>query len=244
MVTGAANGIGRAVALGLAAHGAAVVATDLDGEGCEAVVAASDGRVLAVESDVSDPASVEGAADRTLEWGGRIDALVHCAAVVLHGVDEPRRPWDQWRDVDWDVYLSVNVQGAWNVCRSVAPHMAAQGYGKIVLFSSQAVGAPPALLAPYTASKAAVIGLMRSLAVEVGDKGIRVNAIAPGLILTDRVCAGLTDDYGEAQRARTPLGRLGAPEDLVGPVMFFVSEQSDFVTGQVLTVDGGMVFAL
>ena len=247
VVTGAANGIGKAVANGLAAAGARVLAADLDGAGSEQTAAAIDAAghtAVAGEVDVTDFPSVQALAELALSRWGRIDALVNCAAIVLQGVDPPRQRWDEWSEEHWDAFFDVNVRGAWNVCRGLAPAMAANGAGKIVLFSSQAVGAPPDLLTAYTASKAGIVGLTRSLAVELGGQGVCVNAIAPGLILTERVRAGLSEEYGEVQRLRTPLGRLGEPEDLVGPAIFFTSGLSDFVTGQVLVVDGGMVFAL
>jgi 3-oxoacyl-[acyl-carrier protein] reductase len=244
IVTGGGNGIGRAIAEGLADAGAAVTVADIDGAASSAVsraVEGAGGRAIDVAVDVQHEESARAMVDDAIEAFGRVDILVNCAAIVLRFMDPPTRPWDSWTSGDWDAYFAVNVRGTWNACRAAVPAMRSAGKGKIVNFSSQAVFWGPPNLAAYTSSKAAIIGFTRSLARELGGERVYVNAVTPGLILTDEVRARMSGDYAESQTLATALGRLGEPNDLVGPVKFLTSDLSDFITGQVLNVDGGMV---
>jgi len=241
IVTGGAHGIGRSYCEGLALEGARVVVADIDDLGAQALAQAlgENGHdALAVVTDVSQPESAEKMAQATMERFGRIDGLINNAAIfqrpaVFHG------PFEQIPVDEWDRLMAVNLKGIFLCCRSVVPHMKEQGSGKIVNISSGTVfnGTPQFL--HYVTSKAGVIGLTRSLARELGDYNINVNAVAPGL--TESI-----EEVDEARLRRRQerigmrsIKRAEVPQDLVGTVVFLCSPDSDFMTGQTLVVDGG-----
>jgi NAD(P)-dependent dehydrogenase (short-subunit alcohol dehydrogenase family) len=230
IVTGAAAGLGAVYCRELAAAGYAVVGADIEPvEGVE----------LAVRVDVTDRASTEQLAAAVLERFGRIDGLVNNAAVYSTIV---KKPFEEIPDDEWDRVLAVNVKGAWLCARAVAPAMRRQGRGKIVNVSSTTVPTAPPGFAHYVASKAAIVGLTRSLARELGTDGICVNTLTPDYIAFDR-------DYDNRQPEKAPtlaaqriFSREQAPEDMVGALLFLLGPASDFVTGQNISVNGGRVF--
>jgi len=241
IVTGGAHGIGLAYCEGLAAEGARVVVADIDGQGADAV-AASLGEAghdaLAVTTDVSQPESSDTMARLTMERYGRIDGLINNAAIYQRPA-VTRGPFEEIPVEEWDRLMGVNLRGVFLCCRAVVPHMKAQGSGKIVNISSGTVFNGSTQMLHYVTSKAGVIGLTRSLARELGDYNINVNAIAPGLTVS------MDDDdedkllrFETRMQARS-LKRLEGPQDLVGAVLFLCSPDSDFMTGQTMVVDGG-----
>jgi 3-oxoacyl-[acyl-carrier protein] reductase len=241
IVTGGAHGIGRAYCEGLAREGACVVVADIDGPAAEATVKALDERgydALAVVTDVSQPEATERMARATIDRFGRIDGLINNAALFQRPAMS-RVPFEQISVEEWDRLMAVNLRGIFLCCRAVVPSMKQQRRGKIVNISSGTVfyGAP--LVAHYVTSKAGVIGLTRSLARELGEYAINVNAVAPGLtISTDEVSEGMMAWNQQRLQARS-LKRTEVPQDLVGTVVFLCSAESDFMTGQTLVVDGG-----
>jgi 3-oxoacyl-[acyl-carrier protein] reductase len=239
LITGAARGLGREYAVSLAAAGAKVVAGDvLD---CAATVAAAGGKAFGVSLDVTDPASARAMAQAALDAFGRIDALVNNAA--LYGALRGGR-FNAIPEADWDAAMAVNVKGIWNCCKAVVEAMRAGGGGAIVNVASLAAtyGMPYAL--HYTTSKAAVIGLTRGLARELGRDNIRVNALAPSAVLTegtDEFLGEKRDRALEVIRAGQAIQRTLVPGDLTGTVAWLISDASRFVTGQTIAVDGGTV---
>jgi len=241
---GGTNSIGRAISLRLGQEGAQVTVLDVDAEGASRVadeIQAVGGVALAVTCDITDLEQCKTAVSKTAEaFGGRIDILINNAAVF--GGMGAWRPFDEWTVEEWDQLQAVNVRGMWFCAQAVFPYMKEQGYGKIVNLSSSTFfqGVPGFI--HYSTSKGGVIGFTRSLGRELGQYGIRVNAVAPGFTVTDAQL-GLTKDYQEwyvANRERQALGqRNEVPEDLAGPVFFLASEDSDFMTCQTLLVDGG-----
>jgi len=241
IVTGGAHGIGLAYCEGLALEGARVVVADIDGQGADAV-AASLGEAghdaLAVTTDVSQPESTDTMARLTMERFGRIDGIINNAAIYQRPA-VTRGPFEEIPVEEWDRLMGVNLRGVFLCCRAVVPHMKVQGSGKIVNISSGTVFNGSTQMLHYVTSKAGVIGLTRSLARELGDYNINVNAIAPGLTVS------MDDDdedkllrFETRMQARS-LKRLEGPQDLVGAVLFLCSTDSDFMTGQTMVVDGG-----
>ena len=241
IITGGAQGIGRVFGEGLAAEGAKIVVADIDREAGEEAVRAlgkNGWEALAVRVDVSEPADVERMARATLDRFGRIDGLINNAALFQRPAMS-RVPFEQIPVEEWDRLMAVNLRGIFLCCRAVVPAMKEQRYGKIVSISSGTVfyGAPNA--AHYVTSKAGVIGLTRSLARELGEYQITVNAIAPGLVLSmDEVDAARDAQNRQRLQARA-IKRTEVPQDLVGAAIFLTSSESDFITGQTLVVDGG-----
>jgi 3-oxoacyl-[acyl-carrier protein] reductase len=243
IVTGGAQGIGKAYCQALAGEGAKIVVADLNAEAAEAFVRelGEDGKdAMSVTVDVSNPDDAERMVSETLARFGRVDGLVNNAAIYQRpGLF--RGPFDQIPVDDWDRVMAVNMRGVFLCCRAVISHMKERGSGKIINISSSTVAQGTPNFAHYVTSKAGVIGFTRSVAREMGEYGINVNAIAPGYTLSmddedvdDTVRA--TDQRSINNRA---LSRSEKPEDLVGTVVFLCSSDSDFITGQTLAVDGG-----
>ncbi len=238
IITGGAQGIGRAIADRLAAEGAAVVIADvkadLAGEAAVAIEARGS-QALAVATDVTDAEQVAALVQKTLDRFGRIDILVNNAGTTRDGL------FLMMPEADWDLVMMVNLKSAYLVTKAVVRSMMKQRYGRIVSISSVAGLCGNAGQANYAASKAGLVGFTKALAKELGPRGITVNAVAPGFVRTE-----LTRELPEALIAKavelTPLGRLGTVDDIAAAVAFLASEDAAFVTGQVLRVDGGMIF--
>jgi 3-oxoacyl-[acyl-carrier protein] reductase len=241
VLTGAAGGIGRVLAPALADAGYAVAALDLAGaEDVAAELESRGGSALGVRADVTDRASVEAAVAATLERFGRIDALVNNAAYYTQIV---KTSFDELQTDEWDRCFAVNVRGAWLCAAAVAPAMRAQRHGKIVNVSSMTVPTAPPGFAHYVASKAAVIGLTRALARELGEYGVCVNTLTPDYIAFDRDYDNRQPEMAPALTAQRVLKRDARAEDLVGTVLYLLGGGSDFVTGQNIWVNGGRAFS-
>jgi NAD(P)-dependent dehydrogenase (short-subunit alcohol dehydrogenase family) len=239
IVTGGAQGIGRAYCLGLAAEGSAVVVADVrDGSPVAKEISAAGGQALAVGVDVSDPAATQAMADAALQRFGRIDVLVNNAAYFKQA---KRGPFTDIGAEEWDRAFAVNVRGTWLCCRAVHPHMRRQGYGKIVNVSSNTPykGVPGFL--HYTSSKSAIIGLTRALAREVGGDGIAVNTVAPDFIPDEDMARTRAAEAAVVVEQRC-FRRTQTPQDMVGLVVFLAGPGSDFITGQSFLVNGGALF--
>ena len=238
IVTGAARGLGRAFCVAFAREGARVVGVtraDLDGlRETLARVEAAGGEGFVLRADVTSEADTALMARETLERYGRVDVLVNNAA-FYYGVR--RRPFHEIPVAEWDRMMAVNVKGPWLCTRAVFPAMKAQGKGKIINLGSEVFFTGSHGFAHYVASKGGVVGLTRALAAELGPYGICVNTLAPGF--TDTEASRLLADVDRYDVSRTPLRRLERPEDLVGAAVFLASDESDFITGQTLLVDGG-----
>ena len=239
IITGGGKGIGKVYAQEFARAGAKVVAADIDGEAAEAVaqgIVRANGEAIGLKTDVSDEASANAMAKAALDRFGAIDILVNNASLmsVL-----PRRSWLEIPIEEWDRVMAVNLRGLFLCARAVVPAMREKKRGKIVNISSSRVwdGTPNRL--HYTTSKAGVIGFTRALARELGEFNITVNAVTPGMTLSETQVATTSNNYAATRASGRALGRDQYPEDLVGTVMFLASAASDFITGQTINVDGG-----
>ncbi|HVU77864.1 MAG TPA: SDR family oxidoreductase [Gaiellaceae bacterium] len=241
VLTGASGGIGRVLALALADAGYAVAAADLAGaQEIADEIERRGGSALAIETDVRDRASTEAMARRTLDRFGRIDGLVNNAA---HYTGIVKARFEELAVEEWDRCFEVNVRGAWLCAAAVAPAMRAQGRGKIVNVSSMTVPTAPPGFAHYVASKAAIVGLTRALARELGDDGVCVNTLTPDYIAFDRAYDNRQPEMAPMLTAQRCLKRDSRPEDLVGTLLYLLGDGSDFVTGQNVWVNGGRAFA-
>ena len=237
IVTGGARGIGHAYCLGVAAEGARVVVADVaDPKPTVADIEARGAQALTVACDVSREADTQRLATETLARFGRIDVLVNNAA--LYGTLK-RRPFMEIPVEEWDRVMAVNLRGLFLCARAVFPAMRAQGKGKIVNIASSTFfkGVPDYI--HYTTSKGGVVGFTRSLARELGPFGIRVNAIAPGFTLSGENEKNISEERKRANVEARMLKRAQMPEDLVGTLVFLASDDSDFMSGQTMLVDGG-----
>jgi 3-oxoacyl-[acyl-carrier protein] reductase len=236
IVTGASRGIGRAIAVKLAAQGAAVVVTATTETGAaktaEEIVAAG-GKALAVKVDVSVAADVEGLFKKGVEAFGKVDILVNNAGITKDGL------LLRMKEEDWDAVLDVNLKGCFNCTREAAKLMSKARYGRIINVSSVVGEMGNAGQANYCASKAGMIGLTKSVARELAKRNVTVNAVTPGFIETD-MTAELSEKTKEALQEQIPMGRLGSADDIAGAVLFLVSDAAAYVTGHVLSVNGGM----
>jgi 3-oxoacyl-[acyl-carrier protein] reductase len=241
IVTGGSRGIGRAISLKLA-HDGFRVAVNYAGraEAANDVVSQirqAGGQAIAVQADVSNAQSAGALVRATLDAFGQIDALINNAGVAVTGV--------RLGDIaasDWRRMLSVNLDGPFNVCQAVLPHMRARKEGHIVNISSNAVARLPAMMGAYTVSKAALNAMTTVMAKEEGVHGIRVNAIAPGPIMTEMLAESMRimgKDRADAFLKSVPLGRAGQPEEIAAMVAILVSDAASYVTGQVIYVNGG-----
>lgn len=239
VVTGSGGGIGEAYARALHGEGASVVVAELDEEGGRRVADDLGDRALFVRTDVGDPTSTDAMAESTTEAFGRIDHLVNNAAIFgdMGDVGLTTADYDHL-----DRFLRVNLMGALHCTRSVLPAMRAQGGGSIVNQSSTA--AWMGLSGAYGVAKAALNSLTASLAMELGGAGIRVNAIAPGPTATAALERQVPEELHDHLISSLALRRLGTPDDHVGPVLFLLSDEAGWMTGQIVAVDGGQVTRL
>lgn len=242
LVTGASRGIGRAIAIGLAERGFDLVVNDIARQS-EALatlareIEALGRRAIALHADVSSKAEVKAMVAQAIAEAGHVDAVVNNAGILITS------PVETLEEGVWDAVMDVNAKGTFLVIQALLPHMRARRYGRIVNIASIGgkQGAPEQ--AHYSASKAAIMGFTRVLAQEIGAEGITANCVCPGIILTDMGRTNLENPAIKARwTANTAMRRIGVPEDIVGPVAFFASDDAGFVTGQTLNVDGGIVF--
>lgn len=233
IVTGASRGIGRAIAAAFAAKGAKVacVATTLANATATAETIGESARAYAC--DVSDSASVEALFEAVLADLGTPSVLVNNAGITRDGLVI------RMKEEDWDRVLAVNLKGAYNCIRAAAKPMMKARYGRIINITSIIGQTGAAGQANYAASKAGLIGLTKSIAKELGSRNVTCNAVAPGFITTD-MTAELADDFRAHVEKSAPAGRLGTPEDIAGAVVFLAEASSSYITGQTLTVDGGL----
>ncbi len=239
IVTGAGSGIGRAIAIGFARHGAGVVAADVDGAAAErtaAQIRAEEGRAIAVAVDVAQRLSVEAMLAAALAEFGRIHILASNAGVSggHHFLELPEEEWDR--------VLAINLKGQYLCGQVVGRHMASSGGGSIINTSSQlGEGAATPNRAHYLASKGGSRMLTRAMAIDLAPHNVRVNALAPGVTVTNLTRQRIEEDadYRRWALERIPMGRFGQPEDLVGAVVFLASDDSAYVTGTTIVVDGG-----
>jgi glucose 1-dehydrogenase len=237
IVTGGGNGIGRACAEAFAAEGAAVAVADVDGAAGAAVVAAIEaagGRAIFVETDVGDPAQAQRLVDRTLADFGRLDVLINNAGIIKTA------DFLEISEADFDAVLRVNLKGVFLVGQAAARAMVAKGKGAIVNMSSANAVLAIGNQVPYVTSKGAVNQLTKVMALALADKGVRVNAIGPGSILTDLLKVVMGDDAARRRiLSRTPMGRCGEPAEVAKVALFLASDEASYITGQTIYPDGG-----
>lgn len=233
IVTGAAQGIGRAIAEKLGQEGAAVAVADLNEEGAKSVAEGLGGGGLGLRADVSDPDDVQAMVDATVSEFGRVDVLVNNAAIV------PFIPWDEVDLEHWRKIMSVNLDGAFIAVKAVERPMREAGYGRIVNIASNTILAGTPNMAAYVAAKGGILGMTRALATELGPHGITVNAVAPGLTESEGVKASPHNEaFGFVEQLQALPGR-GQPRQIAPAVAFLASEEAEWVTGTLLVADGG-----
>ena len=243
IVTGAGQGIGREFALSFAQEGAKVVIAEINFKKAQKVaeeIEAKGGKALAVKTDVTLSQDAIRMAKESLDTFGRIDVLVNNAA-IFYGVE--MKPLDEITEEEWDKLMAVNVKGIWQCVKAVLPQMKEQGKGKIINIASDVFNLGIPFLLHYVTSKGAVVGMTRALAKELGGFGINVNCINPGYTWTEaaaKMKESFPPGFLEVHDSMMVFKRREQPSDLVGAAVYFASDDSDFVTGQSLVIDGGM----
>jgi NAD(P)-dependent dehydrogenase (short-subunit alcohol dehydrogenase family) len=238
IITGAGQGIGRAIALGLAREGATVVIAEINEASANTVkneIEASGGRALVIGTDVSNETSVQAMVEKSLKAFRRVDILVNNAGIF------PTSPVEEMGEEEWDLVIGTNLVGAFLCARTVVPKFLDQGSGRIISLTSGRAFQGAKNGAHYAASKAGIIGFSKSLALELAPHGVTVNVICPGITDTAQPRGHQTEEQIYAQAQRIPLGRIGRPEDLVGPAVFLASDAAAFITGQTVLVNGGSI---
>jgi 3-oxoacyl-[acyl-carrier protein] reductase len=240
LVTGASRGIGAAIAVRLASEGAAVAVNYQGSEsaalGVVAAIETAGGRAVAMQADVSDPAACTSLVERTVSELGGLDILVNNAGITRDGL------LVRMSDEDWDAVIRTNLTGVFSMTRAAGKVMMKARSGSIINMTSVVGIGGNAGQVNYSAAKAGVIGLTKTVARELAPRGVRCNAVAPGFIETD-MTSSLSEEVRAAAAARIALKRFGSPADVASAVAFFASDDAGYVTGTVLAVDGGMTFA-
>jgi NAD(P)-dependent dehydrogenase (short-subunit alcohol dehydrogenase family) len=235
-VTGAGQGIGRAIALGMAREAASIFIADLNATNANTVkqeITARGGRAAALCTDISEEQSVRAMVDVALKEFHRIDVLVNNAGIF------PTSPVEEMQEEEWDRVIGTNLVGTFLCSKAVVPHLLEQRSGRIISLTSGRAFQGAKNGAHYAASKAGIIGFSKSLALELAPHGITVNVLCPGITDTAQPRGHQTEEQIYAQGQRIPLGRIGQPEDLVGPAIFLASEAARFITGQTILANGG-----
>ncbi len=241
IITGGAQGLGKAYAKRLSEEGAKVVVADiLDGKALQQEIEEKGGEALALYTDVSDEQSIEEMVSKTIERFGRIDILINNAAVFA---TIKLKPFFEISAQEWDQLMQVNLKGTFLCCKAVYPQMKKQGSGKIINVSSGTFFKGMPYFIHYVTSKGGIIAFSRALAREIGNDGISVNVIAPGYTLSDALLETpmLDEKMNTAMLGTRCFKRDELPEDLTGTIVFLASDESDFITGQTIVVDGGSV---
>lgn len=236
IVTGAGQGIGRAIALGMAREAASIFIADLNAANANTVkqeITARGGRAAALCTDISEEQSVRAMVDVALKEFHRIDVLVNNAGIF------PTSPVEEMQEEEWDRVIGTNLVGTFLCSKAVVPHLLEQRSGRIISLTSGRAFQGAKNGAHYAASKAGIIGFSKSLALELAPHGITVNVLCPGITDTAQPRGHQTEEQIYAQGQRIPLGRIGQPEDLVGPAIFLASEAARFITGQTILANGG-----
>jgi NAD(P)-dependent dehydrogenase (short-subunit alcohol dehydrogenase family) len=239
IVTGAGRGIGWGCAKRFAAEGAAVVAADVYDEGGVEVAAeieSEGGKAVFAHCDISDSVQAAALVQTAVDTYGGLDVSLNCAGIIpIDGSDVL-----ETEEAEWDRVIGVNLKGTFLICQAAAREMTKKGTGSIINIASVTALMAIGNQAAYVASKAGVNGLTKSMAIGLAHRGVRVNAIGPGSIETDMMAVILTDEEATARvMARTPLNRMGQPEDIAGTALFLASDDSSYITGQTIYVEGG-----
>lgn len=233
LVTGGGRGIGRAICEAFAREGARVIVADVDTQTAQETVEMLPTEGLAVQMDVSSLQSAQAGIEQVIGHFGQLDILINNAGITRDGL------LMRMSEADWDLVLAINLKGVFNCCKAVVRPMMKARRGRIVSISSVVgVNGNPGQV-NYAASKAGVIGLTKTLARELASRNITVNAVAPGFIATD-MTAKLSEEARDAMLSQVPLGRPGTAEDVASAVLFLASDQAEYITGQVVQVNGGM----
>lgn len=236
LITGAAQGIGKSIALTLARNGADIAVSDVNLEKAEEAAREIQGlgrKAIAIKGNVASVADAEKMVEDTIAGLGKVDILVNNAGVTRDGL------MLRMKEEDWDLVIDINLKGVFNCSKAAVKHMAKQRFGRIVNIASIVGEMGNAGQANYSASKGGVIALTKTVAREFAGRNVNVNAVAPGFIKTAMTDA-LPDSAREALTKQIPLDRLGSPEDVANAVLFLVSDASSYITGQVINVNGGM----